>query len=440
MTTFLAGRRRFNALLGGACAALLNPVCAVNTASGSEEGPVTSDRESLKATAVQAAALLQQHIARGYMPGGIALISHADEVQVVLAGRHSRETPGALRRNAIFRISSMTKPVTAAAAMMLLEDGKLRLDAPIDYWLPELAHRRVLKRLDSELHDTVPARRAITVRDLLTFRLGWGIVLAAPDTYPIQQQIAALKLVGFGPPDPASPIGPDEWLKRLATLPLMAQPGEQWLYNTGAYVLGVLLARAADRSLPELLQTRIFEPLGMADTGFFVTPDKRDRLVSAYRLESGSLLLYDDPASSAWASPPAFPDGGAGLVSTADDFLAFSQLLLQRGRVNGRRLLAEASITAMTTNQLSAAQSDSGAAILGSGRGWGFGMSVVLTKSDEGVPVSAYGWNGGLGTTWIADPNTRRSVLLMTQTMFTSPTPPAVHQELWRTVFSPTVL
>ena len=440
MTTFFAARRRFNALLGGACAALLNPVRAVNAVTASEESPVTTDLESLKATAVQAAALLQQHIARGYMPGGIAFISQADKVQVVVAGRHSREIPGALRRDAIFRISSMTKPVTAVAAMMLIEDGKLRLDAPIDYWLPELGHRRVLKRIDSELHDTVPARRPITVADLLTFRLGWGIVLAAPDSYPIQKQIAALKLVGFGPPDPASPIGPDEWLKRLGTLPLMAQPGEQWLYNTGAYVLGVLLARASGRSLPELLATRIFAPLGMTDTGFFVTADKRDRLVSAYRLESGSLVLYDDPASSAWATPPAFPDGGAGLVSTADDFLAFSQLLLHRGRVNGRRLLAEASVAAMTTNQLSAAQRDGGAAILGRGRGWGFGISMVVSKSDEGLPVGAYGWNGGLGTTWIADPNARKAALLMTQTLFTSPTPPAVHQEFWRTVFSPTVL
>jgi CubicO group peptidase (beta-lactamase class C family) len=440
MTAFFAGRRRFNALLGGACAALLSPVGAVNAARASQESPVITDLERLKGTAVQAAAVLHQHIASGYMPGAIALVSHADAVQVVLVGRHSREMPGVLRRNAIFRISSMTKPVTAAAAMMLIEDGRLRLDAPIDYWLPELAHRRVLKRIDSELHDTVPARRAITVADLLTFRLGWGIVLAAPDTYPIQKQIAALKLVGFGAPDPASPIGPDEWLKRLGTLPLMAQPGEQWLYNTGAYVLGVLLARASGRSLPELLRTRIFEPLGMGDTGFFVTPDKRDRLVSAYRLESGSLVLYDDPASSAWATPPAFPDGGAGLVSTADDFLAFSQLLLHRGRANGRRLLTEASITAMTTNQLSAAQRDSGAAILGSGRGWGYGMSVLVTKSDEGLPDGAYGWNGGLGTTWVTDPNTRMTALLMTQTMFTSPTPPAVHQELWRTVFSPTVL
>jgi len=401
---------------------------------------VTTDLESLKGTAVQAAALLQQHISSGYMPGAIALISLAEHVQVVLVGRHSRELPGALHRNAIFRISSMTKPVTAVAAMMLIEDGKLHLDAPIDYWLPELAHRRVLKRIDGELHDTVPARRPITVADLLTFRLGWGIVLAAPDTYPIQKQIAALKLVGFGPPDPASPIGPDEWLRRLGTLPLMAQPGEQWMYNTGAYVLGVLLARASGRSLPDLLHTRIFEPLGMADTGFFVTPDKRDRLVSAYRLESGSLVLDDDPASSAWATPPAFPDGGAGLVSTADDFLAFSQLFLHRGRANGRRLLAEASITAMTSNQLSAAQRDGGAAILGRGRGWGFGMSVVVSRSDEGLPEGAYGWNGGLGTSWIADPNTHKAAVLMTQTMFTSPTPPAVHQELWRAVFSPTVL
>lgn len=157
----------------------------------------------------------------------------------------------------------------------------------------------------------MPARRAITVADLLTFRFGMGIVLVPSGTYPIQRKITELSLLGFGAPDPASALTPDEWIKRLATLPLMAQPDEEWMYNTGSYVLSVLLARASGQSLPQLLQERIFEPLGMRDTGFFVPAEKLSRLVAAYRPTGRGLELYDAPTDSAWKVPPAFPDGGA---------------------------------------------------------------------------------------------------------------------------------
>jgi CubicO group peptidase (beta-lactamase class C family) len=400
---------------------------------------VISTRD-LKATALAVGAILRQHIETGYMPGAVALIAHADAAELVIIGDKARERQDPLARDSIFRIASMTKPITAAATMMLVEDGRLRLNEPVERWLPELANRRVLRQIGSPLDDTVPAKRPITVEDLLTFRCGLGIVLAAPDTLPIQRQIAALQLVGFGPPDPASPIGPDEWLRRLGTLPLMAQPGEQWLYNTGAYILGVLLARVSGSSLPALLQKRVFEPLGMQDTAFFVPQAKRARLVSSYRLEAGRPQLDDAPASSAWGSPPAFPDGGAGLVSTADDYRAFSRLLLAHGRTDRRRLLSPASVAAMTTDHLTPAQRAGGAVILGDGRGWGLGMSVVVETTAEGLPVGTYGWNGGLGTTWVADPHSGLTAILLTQTMFTSPVAPAVHQEFWHAVFSPAVL
>ena len=173
--------------------------------------------------------------------------------------------------------------------------------------MPELANRRVLKQIGAELDDTVPAKRPITLEDLLTSRCGLGVVLAPADTYPIQRRISDLQLVGFGGPDPASPIGPDEWLRRLGTLPLMAQPGERWLYNTGSCILGVLLARASGNSLPDLLQTRIFAPLGMKDSGFFVPESKLSRLVSAYRLEAGRAQLYDALSKECVA-------GGSGLL------------------------------------------------------------------------------------------------------------------------------
>jgi CubicO group peptidase (beta-lactamase class C family) len=401
--------------------------------------PVNTSSANLKVIALQVGAILEQHIATGYMPGAVALIGRGQKAELVGVGTMAHEGSQPMRRDSIFRIASMTKPITAAAAMMLVDEGALQLHEPIERWLPELARRRVLKRIGGPLHETVPANRPITLQDLLTFRCGLG-VLMGPETYPIQQEISALKLVGFGPPDPASPLTPPEWLRRLSTLPLMAQPGEQWLYNTGSYILGVLLARVSGRSLPEFLQRRLFEPLHMVDTGFFVPEGKRARFTSAYRLEAGRPELYDAPASSAWNAAPAFPDAGAGLVSTADDFFVFANMLLTKGRARGRRLLSEASIAAMTTDQLTATQRLGGASILGDGRGWGLGMSVIHEMTAAGLPAGSYGWNGGLGTSWVTDPASGLIAILLTQTLFTSPAPPSVHQEIWRTVFSPSFL
>ena len=398
-----------------------------------------SARSSLKTIGLEAAEILRRHVAAGYMSGAVAIIADAESAEVVFIGDESQEQSVRMRRDSIFRIASMTKPVTAVATLMLIEDGKLRLDEPIDRWLPELANRRVLREIDAPLTDTVPAKRAITVEDLLTFRCGLGDALA-PDSYPIQRAISALQLIGFGPPDPSYPVSPDEWLQRVATLPLMAQPGERWLYNTGSCLLSVLLARVSGQPLPELLRKRLFEPLGMKDTAFFAAATQLDRLVSAYRLEAGRAVLYDAPATSAWKTRPAFPDGAAGLVSTADDYLAFARLLLAGGRVGGHRLLSEASVAAMLRDHLTARERSGGAPILSAGRGWGLGLSVVVEQGPEGLPAGCCGWSGGLGTTWMADPRTGLHAILLTQTQFISPVPPAVHQEFWHAVFSPTYL
>jgi CubicO group peptidase (beta-lactamase class C family) len=215
----------------------------------------------------------------------------------------------------------MSKPVTAAAAMLLIADGKLKLDEPVDRLLPELADRRVLRSLEGPVDDTVPAQRPITVEDLLTFRLGWGFITKPPGTYPIQKKISELGIVGFGPPDPNMPFDGDEWIRRLGTLPLFAQPGQRWMYTTGSNILGVLIARASGQSFGDFLAERIFSPLGMKDTGFYVPSDKIDRLVTAYRPKDGSLEVWDDPATGGWSRPPPFEQGDAGLVSTADDHL-----------------------------------------------------------------------------------------------------------------------
>jgi CubicO group peptidase (beta-lactamase class C family) len=394
-----------------------------------------SHSDGIKATHSRVQAILEAHVANGRAPGVVALIGRGAEADVFVVGDAATTSADRMRRDSMFRISSLTKPVTAAAAMMLVEDGQLQLDEAVDRLLPELANRRVLRRIESPLDDTIAAKRAVTVRDLLTLRLGMGIVMARPDAYPIQRKISELKVVGFGPPDPASPFAPDEWVKRLGTLPLMAQPGDQWMYDTGSHVLGVLVARASGMSLPEFLRERVFDPLQMNDTGFFVAPGKLHRLVGAYRPHGGVLELYDAAADSAWKAAPAFPDGAGGLVSTADDYFAFSRLLLGRGRAGGRRLLREESVAAMTTDHLTPAQRRGGLPFLDEGRGWGFGMSVVSGETSAGLPSGAFGWSGGLGTSWMADPQTGVTTILMTQTMFTSPEGPALHEEFWRVVF-----
>src|SRR5579864_4238918 len=212
--------------------------------------------------------VMSGYVERGEVPGLVTLVSRRGDVHVDAIGTQAFADPAPMRHDTIFRISSMTEPIIAVATMILVEECKLRLDEPVDRWLPELADRRVLKRLDGPLDDTVPAKRAITVRDLLTFRMGFGIVWGPPA--PIVRAANELRLGAFGPPRVQEPPAPDEWMRRFATLPLMNHPGEQWRYNTSAEVLGVLLARASGRPFDALMRERLFEPLGMKDTGFWV--------------------------------------------------------------------------------------------------------------------------------------------------------------------------
>src|SRR5437870_4889521 len=221
--------------------------------------------------------IMAGYVERGDVPGIVTLVSRRGEVQVDAIGTKAVGGGDPIRRATISRIASLTKPITAAATMILLEECRLRLDEPVHRLLPELAHRKVLKRLDGPLDDTVPANRPITVRDLLTFRMGFGIVMAPPCTYPIQTAMDEL-LLGQGPPQPQTPPMPDEWVRRLGTLPLMHQPGVKWMYHTGSDVLGVLIARAAGQPFEAFVHERLFEPLGMKDTGFSVPAAKLDRL------------------------------------------------------------------------------------------------------------------------------------------------------------------
>jgi CubicO group peptidase (beta-lactamase class C family) len=360
------------------------------------------------------------HVGDDKVPGLVALVSRHDVVHATVLGSQSIGGPP-MRRDTLFRISSNTKPVTAVAVLALVEEGRLGLDDPVDRLLPELARPRVLRRMDAPLDDTEPAARPITVRDLLTFTFGFGMsaeMFTASEPWPIVAATEERNLHTLGPPNPDAIADPDTWMAALGSLPLMAQPGERWLYNTSAQVLGVLVARAAGESFAEVLRTRVFGPLGMADTAF----SARDtgRLATSYQPTPDGLTVWDPPDGQ-WNHPPRFEDGAAGLVSTVDDLLALARMLLGGGSpVLSVRLVSE-----MTTDHLTAAQRGQAGAFL-SGEGWGFCQSVVV----DGERRGAYGWAGGLGTSWLVDPVRDLTVIVMTQRMFESAPTPGLHLEL----------
>jgi CubicO group peptidase (beta-lactamase class C family) len=377
-------------------------------------------------------------VERGEVPGLVTLVSRRGEVHVDAIGMKAVGGSDTIGRDTIFRIASLTKPITAAAALILVEECKLRLDEPVDRLLPELADRRVLNRLDGPLDDTAPAERPISLRDLLTFRMGFGIVMAPPDSTPIQRAMSE-QLLGQGPPNPSTPPAPDEWIRRLGALPLMHQPGEKWMYNTGSDVLGVLMARTSGQSLEAFLRERIFEPLGMKDTGFSVTAPNLDRLATSYSVdpETGALELHDEPEGGQWSRPPAFPSGAGGLVSTVDDYLAFGQMLLNKGRHGSERVLSRPSVDTMTTDQLTPEQKAVSGLVPGyfDSHGWGFGVSVGTRRDDVAAPVGRFGWDGGLGTSWYSDPAEDLVGILMTQRAWTSPSPPDVCLDFWTSAY-----
>jgi CubicO group peptidase (beta-lactamase class C family) len=253
-------------------------------------------------------------------------------------------------------------------------------------------------------------------------------VLFEPDL-PIQKAVEGLP--GFGMPDPLSPLTPDAYMARLKDLPLMAQPGDRWLYTVGSNVLGVLVARAAGKPLDVVFGERITGPLALKDTAFQIPPEKVARTVTGYMNENGKLVLFDKP-DGRYVKPPAFPAGDSALVSTAGDFATFARFLTNGLTPEGKRLISEETLKAMRTNRLTPAQIADGEMILGPGWGWGLGLGVQVGDSPYGVPKGAYGWNGGFGTSWFNDPASGLIAVLLTQRVFDSPDPPQVHKDFWR--------
>ena len=364
-------------------------ILAVN--SGTIAGVSTALRE-----------LLIRHVDAGTIPGGVALLG-AGNVEVVTAGVAS-VGGGPMGADAIMRIQSMTKVITSVAALRLVEAGRLGLDQSLVDWLPELADRQVLRGPAAELDDTVPARRAITLRHLLTNTSGYGMVIQAS---PLQQAMAR-NGTEAGPEPPA--MGAEEWLRRLAELPLAFQPGEGWRYHHSFAVLGILISRVTGRPLGKHLAEDIFGPLAMTDTALWVAQDKLDRLPAAYRHGEGGLAETEPAGSGFYAGPPSFDVSHGELVCTARDYYRFARMLAGAGRVSGQPVISPDHLRQMTTDQVPAACKTTGSFFPGfwDGTGWGFGVAVKTAGPQRG----RIGWSGGLGTDFFVNPDGTVGILL----------------------------
>ncbi|MFD6080292.1 serine hydrolase domain-containing protein [Streptomyces hydrogenans] len=386
--------------------------------------------------------VLARHVESGRIPGLVALVGRGDETHVETLGTMRHDGGAPMSRDTVFRMASTSKPVTVAAAMILVDECRLRLDDPVDPWLPELADRQVLKNVDGPLDDTVPARRPITVRDVLTSTFGLGMDLTSLGT-PIMNAVFEQ---GLTPNLPVPMPEQDEWMRRLGALPLMHQPGERWQYHISSDLLGVLVSRVTSQSFESFLRERLFEPLGMRDTGFHVPADQIHRLPPLYAPDpaTGEFHVWDEAEGGRHGAPPAFQSGGGGLNSTADDYHAYFRMLLAGGTHGTERILSRPAVELMTTNRLSPEQqaarhklaTDNVHISFGQGQhgGWGFGMAVRTYRGDY-APVGQFGWDGGSGTSTYADPVNGITGILLTQTGTSVPAPAHLFHDFWTTLY-----
>ena len=346
--------------------------------------------------------LLIRHVDAGVIPGGVALLG-AGNAEVATAGVAS-VGGDPMDEDAIMRIQSMTKAITSVAALRLVEAGRLDLDQSLAGWLPELADRRVLRDPAAELDDTVPARRAITLRHLLTNTSGYGTVIQAS---PLQQAMAA-NGTETGPQPPV--MGSEEWLRRLTELPLAFQPGEGWRYHHSFGMLGILISRVTGRPLGEHLAEDVFGPLEMTDTALWVAEGKLDRLPAAYGHGDGGLVQIEPAGGGFYAGAPPFDVSHGELVCTAADYHRFARMLAEGGRINGQPVISPDHLQQMTSDQVPAACKTADSFFPGfwDGMGWGFGVAVQTKGPQRG----RIGWSGGLGTDFFVDPDGTVGILL----------------------------
>lgn len=364
-------------------------------------------------------AAAQQGVQDGELAGAVALVWQRGRSPVVGAvGVRDLQTGEPAARDTIYRVASLTKPVTAFAALQLLDEGRFALDDPITAVVPELAGLRVLPRPDAPLAAAAPAERPLTYRDLLTHRAGlaYGDLLAGP----VAEAYATLG------PHLDNPLSPDAWIERLAAIPLLDPPGTAFRYGHASDLLGIVLSRLDDAPLADVLRRRVFDPLGMADTGFDFPPSEQHRCagLSGFDADGRLIPLPQSPGGHAQAQRPAtlsFQSGGQGLWSTVDDYARFAGALLG----HGPRLLRPDTLRAMTSNQLTEAQRTAATlfgAPLFTGAGFGFGLAVVLDPAQADPlrcqgGVGTVGWPGAFGSWWQADPTTGTVRIFLTHAM-----------------------
>ena len=377
--------------------------------NGNERGPLTTlARVNLDGNQTS----IREAIDAGLLAGAVTLVWQAGKVlQVNELGHRDVDAASPMQRDTIFRIASMTKPVTVAAALALAEAGKLALTDPVAKWLPELSDMRVLLEPGGPLDRTEPARRPITFDDLMTHRS--GLVYMFSVLGPLASAYGKLSLRQ----------DQDRWLAEVSKLPLAHQPGERLTYSHATDVLGIALSRIEGKPLSAVLAERIFAPLGMADTGFSVDAAGRRRAATMYKLTAETALTHDVMGPPPITDPP-FCTGGAGLFSTADDYLKFARMLLGGGTVDGVRVLSEESVRLMRTDRLSAEQKQY--PFLGApfwvGRGFGLNLSVVTDPAKSRQlygrgGLGTFSWPGAYGTWWQADPSADLILIYLIQNL-----------------------
>jgi CubicO group peptidase (beta-lactamase class C family) len=357
-------------------------------------------------------ASIREAIDAGLLAGAVTMVWQAGEVlQVNELGHRDVDARLPMQRDTIFRIASMTKPVTIAAAMALIEEGKLALSDPVSTWLPELADMQVLLDPHGPLDKTEPARRLITIDDLMTHRS--GLAYAFSVLGPLGRAYGRMSFRQ----------NQDRWLAELAKLPLAHQPGARLTYSHATDVLGIALSRIEGKSLSDVLADRIFAPLGMTDTGFSVGAEGRRRAATMYKLDESYVLTHDVMGPAPITDPP-FCTGGAGLWSTVDDYLRFARMLLEGGTLGGIRVLGEDSVRLMRTDRLTDEQKRY--PFLGMpywiGRGFGLNLSVVTDPAKSRQlfgpgGVGTFGWPGAYGTWWQADPSANLILIYLIQNL-----------------------
>lgn len=356
------------------------------------------------------ARLVRRYVDAGHYPGTVTVVAQRDEVLLFEAyGRADVEREVPMRTDTIFRIYSMTKPIVSLGLMQLYEDGLFQLDDPVVKFLPELGRPKVYD--DGGFR---ASSREMTVRDLLMHTSG---LAASNGKHPVSLLYQEAGLTGMDSDAPLS-----ELPGRLAALPLQADPGARWIYGISTDLVGLLCEVIGGQPLDEYLRSRIFDPLGMTDTGFSVPEASISRFAATYGYDDGGFKLTDDPRTSAYTRPRTFLSGVAGLVSTAGDYLRFTRMLAGGGSLDGVRIIGPRTLRFMTTNHLPGGQdlaafADFGGETKRAGQGFGLGFGVLLdpvVAQTIGTP-GEYFWGGMASTAFFVSPADDLAVVFLTQ-------------------------